>query len=173
MNYPRNPQRRAQNWGNGGYGGNQGGYQQNGGGQNGGQYAANSGKARPNMEKRGPRDPDFKGPCNVELPDGSRMVLFVSVWHNQDGSLGLKFNHPNGPQQGRQGGYQQNGAYRQPQRHNGYQGGYEQPQQSNRAYEDGGAMSRARPIPPRSEEHTSELQSRLHLVCRLLLEKKK
>src|SRR2546429_7137941 len=34
-----------------------------------------------------------------------------------------------------------------------------------------------RPIEPparsRSEEHTSELQSRLHLVCRLLLEKKK
>src|SRR2546422_5561840 len=29
------------------------------------------------------------------------------------------------------------------------------------------------PIPCRSEEHTSELQSRLHLVCRLLLEKKK
>src|SRR2546422_1502467 len=30
-------------------------------------------------------------------------------------------------------------------------------------------------VPPtlRSEEHTSELQSRLHLVCRLLLEKKK
>src|SRR2546422_7093480 len=28
-------------------------------------------------------------------------------------------------------------------------------------------------IPQRSEEHTSELQSRLHLVCRLLLEKKK
>src|SRR2546429_3965545 len=27
--------------------------------------------------------------------------------------------------------------------------------------------------PQRSEEHTSELQSRLHLVCRLLLEKKK
>src|SRR2546422_8076613 len=35
----------------------------------------------------------------------------------------------------------------------------------------------AEEIPPtfgkRSEEHTSELQSRLHLVCRLLLEKKK
>src|SRR5205809_5245886 len=29
------------------------------------------------------------------------------------------------------------------------------------------------PAMPRSEEHTSELQSRLHLVCRLLLEKKK
>src|SRR5690625_2953822 len=33
-----------------------------------------------------------------------------------------------------------------------------------------GAMER---IEPRSEEHTSELQSRGHLVCRLLLEKKK
>src|SRR2546422_2564833 len=34
---------------------------------------------------------------------------------------------------------------------------------------------RRRPLArlPRSEEHTSELQSRLHLVCRLLLEKKK
>src|SRR2546422_8619844 len=29
------------------------------------------------------------------------------------------------------------------------------------------------PPSDRSEEHTSELQSRLHLVCRLLLEKKK
>src|SRR5438309_8587144 len=43
---------------------------------------------------------------------------------------------------------------------------------SNRAYES--------PAPPschtcgsRSEEHTSELQSQFHLVCRLLLEKKK
>src|SRR2546422_4132374 len=33
--------------------------------------------------------------------------------------------------------------------------------------------ARWRSRPPRSEEHTSELQSRLHLVCRLLLEKKK
>src|SRR2546422_2133106 len=31
----------------------------------------------------------------------------------------------------------------------------------------------ANPLGHRSEEHTSELQSRLHLVCRLLLEKKK
>src|SRR2546422_6949173 len=31
----------------------------------------------------------------------------------------------------------------------------------------------ALPAQDRSEEHTSELQSRLHLVCRLLLEKKK
>src|SRR3712207_7494789 len=29
------------------------------------------------------------------------------------------------------------------------------------------------PVPVRSEEHTSELQSRQYLVCRLLLEKKK
>src|SRR2546429_6642077 len=35
------------------------------------------------------------------------------------------------------------------------------------ALPEGGAAAR------RSEEHTSELQSRLHLVCRLLLEKKK
>src|SRR2546429_696886 len=34
----------------------------------------------------------------------------------------------------------------------------------------GGRRGRRR---QRSEEHTSELQSRLHLVCRLLLEKKK
>src|SRR2546429_4406875 len=42
---------------------------------------------------------------------------------------------------------------------------------------DGGAHGRGmrRDVEPRqmrSEEHTSELQSRLHLVCRLLLEKK-
>src|SRR5438045_7050454 len=36
------------------------------------------------------------------------------------------------------------------------------------------ARPRCRPTPPtRSEEHTSELQSLRHLVCRLLLEKKK
>src|SRR5687768_18182153 len=34
-------------------------------------------------------------------------------------------------------------------------------------------IARAAPLMLRSEEHTSELQSRLHLVCRLLLEKKK
>src|SRR2546422_3922370 len=37
------------------------------------------------------------------------------------------------------------------------------------AQHQGGALLRGL----RSEEHTSELQSRLHLVCRLLLEKKK
>src|SRR5687768_18113321 len=35
------------------------------------------------------------------------------------------------------------------------------------------AYMEANPKVGRSEEHTSELQSRLHLVCRLLLEKKK
>src|SRR2546422_4842294 len=41
---------------------------------------------------------------------------------------------------------------------------------------DGGGRSASVPASRgsgRSEEHTSELQSRLHLVCRLLLEKKK
>src|SRR6266481_4585237 len=33
--------------------------------------------------------------------------------------------------------------------------------------------SKLDPRPERSEEHTSELQSQFHLVCRLLLEKKK
>src|SRR3989442_4291558 len=43
-----------------------------------------------------------------------------------------------------------------------------------RASRSGGrAATRAPPRPRRSEEHTSELQSRPHLVCRLLLEKKK
>src|SRR5687768_18027933 len=37
----------------------------------------------------------------------------------------------------------------------------------------GTAVPPPRRTGPRSEEHTSELQSRLHLVCRLLLEKKK
>src|SRR5687768_18227126 len=48
--------------------------------------------------------------------------------------------------------------------------GYETSQDSAKllSTEDGFAMP-----PTRSEEHTSELQSRLHLVCRLLLEKKK
>src|SRR3712207_8529661 len=40
-----------------------------------------------------------------------------------------------------------------------------------------GALPRRQAVlglePPRSEEHTSELQSRQYLVCRLLLEKKK
>src|SRR2546422_1914177 len=42
------------------------------------------------------------------------------------------------------------------------------------APEDALALAEAiRDARERSEEHTSELQSRLHLVCRLLLEKKK
>src|SRR5260370_13191663 len=36
-----------------------------------------------------------------------------------------------------------------------------------------GVVNSRRPSAPRSEEHTSELQSHLNLVCRLLLEKKK
>src|SRR5690242_20996214 len=34
-------------------------------------------------------------------------------------------------------------------------------------------VGRPRQVPARSEEHTSELQSHVNLVCRLLLEKKK
>src|SRR2546422_5452340 len=57
-------------------------------------------------------------------------------------------------------------------------------ERTGRAADDRATGARRRPRPrggrrceprlrPRSEEHTSELQSRLHLVCRLLLEKKK
>src|SRR2546422_7914155 len=42
---------------------------------------------------------------------------------------------------------------------------------SNHIFKMGNDEQRRRYL--RSEEHTSELQSRLHLVCRLLLEKKK
>src|SRR2546422_7193647 len=43
----------------------------------------------------------------------------------------------------------------------------------DRARERVARFLRVSPQEIRSEEHTSELQSRLHLVCRLLLEKKK
>src|SRR5690625_6018091 len=53
----------------------------------------------------------------------------------------------------------------------------EQHTQFHPAFDDVAGRLRAQPDPPgpaqRSEEHTSELQSRGHLVCRLLLEKKK
>src|SRR3712207_8782407 len=42
-----------------------------------------------------------------------------------------------------------------------------------RAYLTGAATTDAEAVVDRSEEHTSELQSRQYLVCRLLLEKKK
>src|SRR2546429_6285179 len=45
--------------------------------------------------------------------------------------------------------------------------------QVERAARPAGPLLDAIPEQMRSEEHTSELQSRLHLVCRLLLEKKK
>src|SRR2546429_7132411 len=44
---------------------------------------------------------------------------------------------------------------------------------AGRARAGGAGLPHDRRGPVRSEEHTSELQSRLHLVCRLLLEKKK
>src|SRR2546422_1976595 len=43
----------------------------------------------------------------------------------------------------------------------------------NRVVHAAAGRDRAVGMVRRSEEHTSELQSRLHLVCRLLLEKKK
>src|SRR5687768_17967077 len=45
-------------------------------------------------------------------------------------------------------------------------------QPTRRRHRQAAASRKTRGGSPRSEEHTSELQSRLHLVCRLLLEKK-
>src|SRR2546429_5721998 len=47
------------------------------------------------------------------------------------------------------------------------------PHNNSRLRDSGEVGSRNSRLTVRSEEHTSELQSRLHLVCRLLLEKKK
>src|SRR5687768_17965748 len=60
---------------------------------------------------------------------------------------------------------------------NGRQGDADRAQLAEVRQVIGGALALRRAISGkqlnRSEEHTSELQSRLHLVCRLLLEKKK
>src|ERR1035438_1865810 len=52
----------------------------------------------------------------------------------------------------------------------GYHGSLRRRQQRSQVIEDG--IEQGMWIPCRSEEHTSELQSLRHLVCRLLLEKK-
>src|SRR5216684_9304411 len=52
-------------------------------------------------------------------------------------------------------------------------GGHHRDPRPGRAHRGGRAAVLPGPAGRRSEEHTSELQSRLHLVCRLLLEKKK
>src|SRR5690554_7051262 len=51
---------------------------------------------------------------------------------------------------------------------------FNNPEGNSRPSEDSGESfsTAATNLPDRSEEHTSELQSRPHLVCRLLLEKK-
>src|SRR5206468_11786397 len=51
--------------------------------------------------------------------------------------------------------------------------GYLDPSQLTFALADGEREGQLRGVEVRSEEHTSELQSRSDLVCRLLLEKKK
>src|SRR3712207_7376454 len=49
----------------------------------------------------------------------------------------------------------------------------EQPAEALQPLGPGRRSGRGPPVEGRSEEHTSELQSRQYLVCRLLLEKKK
>src|SRR2546429_1971391 len=52
-----------------------------------------------------------------------------------------------------------------------FPGYWNRPEETARVFQDGWFHTGDQG--ERSEEHTSELQSRLHLVCRLLLEKKK
>src|SRR5438309_7669944 len=58
-------------------------------------------------------------------------------------------------------------------RHEGFRELHRQDQAVTRRGVLYGAARAAPYSTPRSEEHTSELQSQFHLVCRLLLEKKK
>src|SRR3712207_7682429 len=51
--------------------------------------------------------------------------------------------------------------------------GHDGPRSAPPAHERGSGQAHAAGAAQRSEEHTSELQSRQYLVCRLLLEKKK
>src|SRR5690554_7329314 len=61
----------------------------------------------------------------------------------------------------------------QPARSNGHKAPANCLKTCNQNSGQGPFVLRIRPPEQRSEEHTSELQSRPHLVCRLLLEKKK
>src|SRR5687768_18135762 len=82
-------------------------------------------------------------------------ALPISAQAIYDGLRWLGLDWDEGPHAG--GNY---GPYFQSQREEIYQSYLERLRAADRVYD-------------RSEEHTSELQSRLHLVCRLLLEKKK
>src|SRR3712207_8023714 len=67
------------------------------------------------------------------------------------------------------------GAPRHPavERHRGRRGNLRRRRARGSGADPGAPVPAGGGLPPRSEEHTSELQSRQYLVCRLLLEKKK
>src|SRR3712207_6990535 len=73
------------------------------------------------------------------------------------------------PAEGRLGGRHPQGEVREPRQGIGADGGQVTKRRAHRGQE---RPQNARPGLLRSEEHTSELQSRQYLVCRLLLEKK-
>lgn len=119
------------------------------------EYEPNQASMRPNHEKRGPRDPDYKTPITIEMPSGERCVFFIAAWENEypDGnraiSIRLQAADASGIQQRPVQGNSQN---RLP-KHQGND--YEAPRGNLGASRDypeqrqGGAMARARPIPPR------------------------
>jgi len=141
------------------YGNRNGGQRRDNGGNRGGNvrgaYRPNSGKLKPNEQRRSNRDPHFNGVGNIELADGQRITVFMNMWDNGDGTFGIGFKDANAPREN--GNYQPQGnnqGYGQRQQGNnqGY-AGYSQQQPRNGGYDQyepqqGGAMSRARPIPP-------------------------
>lgn len=143
--------RQPQNYDNGQN--NRGPYQGNQqGGNVRGQYKPDTGKGLPNRRWRGPKDPSHTGTMNVVTPDGQTHTFDMSIWSNDDGSLGCKFKNVLDRDQGQgNGGHQRQpqGQYRPRQSNpNPYpQDWQEQPQQGHQQRPNG-AMSRARPIPP-------------------------
>src|SRR2546429_5904391 len=110
----------------------------------------------------------------IRRPPRSTLFPYTTLFRSV-GIAGLRIADPGGaPLAGKDGaGAELDGEHRDPGRAPGgdVQPGNVQGIAAAAAGGVGGADRRAQ-IPYRSEEHTSELQSRLHLVCRLLLEKK-
>ena len=149
MNYRQNGRPYPNNQGYDNGQNNRGNYApqgRNGGNNRPGKYEPGKATLRPNNEKRGPRDPDYKGVVTIEAPG----VYFISGWINRydDGNeaIGLRMN-PADAAQGQ--GRPQGGGYGRSQQGGGYQQqGYQQQPQQPPQRPQGGAMSRARPIPP-------------------------
>src|SRR2546429_4272396 len=94
----------------------------------------------------------------IRRPPRSTLFPYTTLFRSHQREL--RGSHVGGARHGRQGGHERAPFLASLLQHGGRAGRRRE------------SVGRARAL-VRSEEHTSELQSRLHLVCRLLLEKKK